>query len=81
MYAIRSYYDIINTIKNNEDVKESVSYKMLNLETTTDLSTMYTDKYSDFLTDKGIRITSYNVCYTKLLRHKLALIYLYQQVY
>ncbi len=50
--------DIINTIKNNEDVKESVSYKMLNLETTTDLSTMYTDKYSDFLTDKGISVGS-----------------------
>lgn len=48
--------DIINNIKNNEDVKESVSYKMLNRVTTTDLSTMYTNKYADFIKSKNIEL-------------------------
>ena len=47
--------DIINNIKHNEDVKESITYKMLSLQTTTDLSTMYTDKYNDFIKSKNIK--------------------------
>ncbi len=46
--------DIINNIKNNVDVKESITYKMVMLQTTTDLSKMYTDKFSDFIKSKNI---------------------------
>lgn len=46
--------DIIENIKKNEDVKDSITFKMQYLYTTTDLKPMYTDKYSQFLTDKSI---------------------------
>lgn len=42
--------NIIKTIKNNEDVKESVTYKMATFYTTTDFSKMYLKDYSEFLT-------------------------------
>ncbi len=50
--------DIIENIKKNEDVKESITFKMQYLYTTTDLKPMYTDKYSQFLTDKSIEVSN-----------------------
>lgn len=45
---------IIDTIKNNQDVKEYVTYKMLSLYSTTDFNKMYSQKYQDFLKNNSI---------------------------
>ena len=58
MYAIRSYYDIGNSIF------EAITFEKPAFAISLDNSEIY-----DFESaEKGDRITSYNVCYTKLLR-------------
>ena len=64
MYAIRSYYEIIqsavdSTRSSSGEISVSIREITGNL-----------DKLSEFMdsTVASIRITSYNVCYTKLLR-------------
>ena len=63
MYAIRSYYDKIDTesFKQLERLRElRVSHR--------DLDYLIDRLQEDPMVDQLRRITSYNVCYTKLLR-------------
>ena len=63
MYAIRSYYDI-------EQLNLQLSRELRPLPTmklNPEIKNIFDFTFDDF-TLEGYRITSYNVCYTKLLR-------------
>jgi putative ABC transport system permease protein len=47
--------DIINKIKTNEDVKEYAIYKTINLNTKTNIDSMYTKEYREFLTKQKVQ--------------------------
>ena len=66
MYAIRSYYEPLNSVKIKDAIDELVE---IGVPVTTVNTDMPGSKRMSFVgQDFIIRITSYNVCYTKLLR-------------
>ena len=74
MYAIRSYYDGRSKI-----VITEIPYLVNKAEMIAKTAELVNDKKIDGITNvndesdrTGIRITSYNVCYTKLLRVAMA---------
>ena len=68
MYAIRSYYVVLDTAFNEDSNEYTDRYaiKQSYFKTPEDFYNYLNVLENDV--DKAIRITSYNVCYTKLLR-------------
>ena len=74
MYAIRSYYD--DKPQQSDEAELGITYKALDdyltgaaVDAKTEAS--IEERYLRSEHKRQIRITSYNVCYTKLLRHNL----------